>query len=64
MYAVIDGNRQITPLADASVSPDLACHTRQEATKLDANIRVSETIEGDITPKWDSTVICGFVRDT
>ena len=63
-YAVVDGDAGITMLADYAGQPDLSCHSRRDAEKLSATIRASETIEGSVTPRWDSTVICGFVRDT
>ena len=63
-YLVVHGDGRAETLAAYTGRPDLTCYTRREAEKLDVTIRSSETIEGSVTPRWDSTVICGFVRDT
>jgi hypothetical protein len=64
IYAAVRQDARIVMLADFRGAADLTCHTRGEAEKLNASIQVSETIHGSITPRWDSTVICGFVDDT
>lgn len=63
-YAVVQSDARIVALADYTGRPDLTCSTRSEAQKLNATIVASATIQGSVIPKWDSTVICGFVRDT
>jgi hypothetical protein len=63
-HLALDADGTATPLASFKGSPDLACYSRREAEKLDASIKVSETIQGSVTPRWNSTVICGFVEDT
>jgi hypothetical protein len=64
VYATVGGDAQIVVLAEFRGGSDLACYTRREAEKLDASIRDSEGMHGSVTPRWDSTVICGFVEDT
>jgi hypothetical protein len=44
--------------------PDLSCHTRDEARDLDATIQQSGTFHGRIEPRWNTTVICGFLDET
>ena len=63
-YAVVFDDRRIVTLADVSGRSDLTCYSRADAEKLNATIRSSATIDRSVTPKWGSTVICGFVRDT
>lgn len=63
-YAVVQPDARIVALADYSGRSDLACYSRPEAQKLDASIKASETIQGSVTPRWNTTVICGFVEPT
>jgi hypothetical protein len=63
-YLALERDGRATTLASFSGLPDLACYTRREAEQLDRTIRESETVEGKVTPRWDSTVVCGFVNDT
>ena len=64
VYATVREDAEVVMLAGFTGRADLSCYTRREAEKLNASIRASETIDGSITPRWDSTVICGFVDDT
>lgn len=63
-YHVLAEHAKPALLATYAGKPDLSCYTRREAEKLDASIRDSEGIHGSVTPRWDTTVICGFVEDT
>ena len=63
-YVVLHADGRTETLGAYTGRPDLTCYSRREAEKLDATIRSSETIEGSLTPKWDSTVVCGFVENT
>jgi hypothetical protein len=63
-YVALHADGRTETLAVYTGGPDLTCYSRREAEKLDAAIRSSETIEGSLTPRWDSTVVCGFVEDT
>jgi hypothetical protein len=64
VYATVREDAEVVMLAGFTGQPDLSCYTRREAENLNASIRASETIDGSITPRWDSTVICGFTDDT
>jgi hypothetical protein len=63
-YIALQEDGRATELASFSRKPDLSCYSRAEAEKLDRSIRQSETIHGQITPRWNTTVVCGFVDDT
>jgi hypothetical protein len=63
-YVVIEADATVTELASFTRSADLSCYTRAEAQKLDIAIRRSVTIQGDITPRWRTAVVCAFVDDT
>jgi hypothetical protein len=63
-YVVIEADATVTELASFTRSADLSCYTRAEAQKLDIGIRRSMTIQGDITPRWRTAVVCAFVDDT
>jgi hypothetical protein len=63
-YVVLHGDGRAETLAAYMAGPDLACYSRREAERLDASIKQSDTIDGSVTPRWDTTVICGFIADT
>ena len=63
-YVVLASDATVTELASFTRSADLACYTRAEAQKLNVTIGRSETIHGQITPRWSTAVICAFVDDT
>jgi hypothetical protein len=63
-YVVLEMDATVTELASYTDGPDLACYTRAEARKLNDSIRRSETIHGQITPRWSTAVICAFVDGT
>ena len=62
-YVVIDGGVAVT-LAAFSGGADLSCYTPAEARRLNRTIASSETISGRVAPRWNTTVVCGFVEDT
>ena len=57
-----DGSSEV--LGSFEHGADLTCYTRAEARKIDSTIRQSETIEGRVRPRWNSTVVCGFLDNT
>ena len=57
-----DGSSEV--LGSFERGADLTCYTRGEARKLDATIRRSETIQGAVRPRWNTSVVCGFVDNT
>ena len=63
-YVVLHGDATVTELARFASGPDLACYTRAAAAKLDTTIKRSETIQGQVRPRWNTTVVCGFLDDT
>lgn len=63
-YIVLDPDGTATELGTFTKSGEIACYSRPEAVKLDTSIRESETIHGRITPRWNTTVVCGFLEDT
>ena len=62
-YLALDADGRATALGSFTSKPDLSCYSRAEAEKLDRSIRQSETIHGQITPRWNTTVVCGFIDD-
>ena len=63
-YVVLHADGRSEILAVYAGRPDLSCYSRRQAEELNASIRTSETIEGGLTPRWDTTVVCGFIHDT
>lgn len=63
-YVALDADGRRTTLSAFTGRADLSCYTRAEAEKLDRSIRQSETIHGQVTPRWNTTVVCGFTDDT
>ena len=63
-YLALDADGNVSALAAFVSAPDLACYTRAAAVDLDRSIKASDTIQGEITPRFDTTVVCGFVDDT
>ncbi|NOT25160.1 MAG: hypothetical protein HOP16_03560 [Acidobacteria bacterium] len=60
----LDADGRVTALGSFTLVADLSCYSRAEAEKLGASIRQSDTIQGQITPRWATTVVCGFLDDT
>jgi hypothetical protein len=63
-YLALDADGKVSTLAAFAGPPDLACYTRAAAEDLSRSISTYDTIEGAITPSFDTTVVCGFVDDT
>jgi hypothetical protein len=63
-YLVLEAGATVVELAAFSGGADLSCYTRAEAERLQTTIRESATIEGTLTPRWNTTVVCGFTDDT
>jgi len=63
-YVVIGWDGAAVTLAAFSGGADLSCYTPAEARRLNRTIASSETISGRITPRWNTTVVCGFVEST
>ena len=63
-YLVLETDATVVELAKFTRSADLSCYSRAEAEKLNDTIARSRTIQGQITPRWNTTVICTFVDDT
>lgn len=63
-YLALDTDGRVTELGAFSGRPDLSCYTRADAEKLNRSIGQSQTIHGQIAPRWNTTVVCGFTDDT
>jgi hypothetical protein len=63
-YVVIDADGNVVTLATFTGGADLSCYTPAEARSLNRSIARSDTIGGRIAPRWNTTVVCGFVEDT
>jgi len=63
-YVVFESDGTIEALAPFGRGADLSCYTRVEANRLAETIRRSDTIHGHLSPRWNTTIVCGFVDDT
>lgn len=63
-YVVIEADASSKELAQFSGGADLSCYTRAEAQRLDRTIRRSDTVHGRIAPRWNTTIVCGFIENT
>jgi hypothetical protein len=63
-YTIFDADGTVDDLASFGSAADLSCYTRAEADTLDETIRSSDTIHGHVAPRWNTTVVCGFIDDT
>ena len=63
-YLVLETDATVAELASFTRGAELSCYSRAEAEKLNVTIGQSDTIHGQITPRWSTTVVCGFVDGT
>ena len=63
-YLVLAADHPVIELASFSGGAELACYTPDGARRLHRTIRESETIQGTVTPRFRTTVVCGFVENT
>jgi hypothetical protein len=63
-YVVLESDASIKELGLFTRRPDLSCYSRAEAQRLNVTIGRSPTIQGQVTPRWNTAVICAFVDDT
>lgn len=63
-YKVFEVDGTVDDLAAFGSAASISCYTRAEASGLDETIRSSDTIHGHVTPRWNTTVVCGFIDDT
>jgi hypothetical protein len=63
-YLALDTDGRVAVLASFTGRPDLSCYTTTEVATLNRSIRESATISGQVTPRWSTTVVCGFVENT
>jgi hypothetical protein len=61
-YLALDVEGPPIELARFEGTVDLSCYSRAEAERIDADIRASDTIHGSVRPRWDTTVVCGFIE--
>jgi hypothetical protein len=63
-YLALEADGRVSELARFSGQPDLSCYTRAEAEALNRSLKQSETINGQLTPRFSTTVVCGFIDET
>jgi hypothetical protein len=63
-YLALEPDGRRTELGTFTGDADLSCYSRAEAETLDGTIRQSETIRGRVVPRWNTTVVCGFLDET
>jgi hypothetical protein len=63
-YVVLEADGTVLELGAYKGRPEMSCYSRAEARRLDDTIRQSQTIHGEVTPRWNTVVICGFVEET
>ena len=63
-YLVLESDASVRELAAFTGQPELSCYSRAEAEQLSVSIGRSLTIQGQISPRWDTAVVCAFVDDT
>jgi hypothetical protein len=63
-YVALEPGAPVIELGRFTRRADLACYTRAQAEDLDKSIRQSSTIHGQIVPRFNTTVVCGFLEDT
>jgi len=63
-YIVVDGDGMAVTLAAYSGRADLSCYSPAGARRLNRTLASSETISGRVSPRWNTTVVCGFVENT
>ena len=63
-YVVLESDASVKELGSFTRRPDLSCYSRAEAEQLGVTTGRSPTIDGQITPRWNTAVICAFVDDT
>lgn len=63
-YVALDADGRVSELARFSGRPDLSCYTRTQADDLNRSLKQSETIHGQVTPRFSTTVVCAFTDNT
>lgn len=63
-YLVLQPGAEAVELAAFTDGADLTCYSVDEAERMNAAIRESEGIHGQIRPSGGGTVVCGFVDST
>jgi hypothetical protein len=63
-YVALHADGAMQEIIPFSRRGEVSCYTRTEALELHATIQKSETTRGSIEPRFDTTVVCGFVDDT
>lgn len=63
-YVALHADGVMQEIIPFSRRGEVSCYTRADAVKLDATLQKSDTIHGSIEPRFDTTVVCGFIDDT
>jgi hypothetical protein len=63
-YLAVEADATIHELASFTGRADVSCYSREQAEGLNVTLRRSATIHGRIAPRWNTTIVCGFVDNT
>jgi hypothetical protein len=63
-YLILEEDATVAELAAFADGAELQCLSRAEAEQRDMVIRETETVDGHITPRFNTSVVCGFVTMT
>jgi hypothetical protein len=63
-YLILEADATVTELAAFADGADLSCYSPAEAEKLSTSLRASETVHGQIAPRFSTSIVCGFVAKT
>jgi hypothetical protein len=63
-YVVLQAGLPAAELAPFAGTADVSCYTPARARNLSQDIRTSTIIQGNVAPRWTTTVICGFTDAT
>jgi hypothetical protein len=63
-YVVLDADGAVFDLAAYTGRPEVSCYSRSEVRRLNDTLRRSQSVHGEVTPRWNTAVVCGFVEAT
>lgn len=62
-YVVFESDGTIEASGPFGRGADLSCSTRVQANRLAETIRRSDTIHGQLCPRLNTNIVCGFIDD-
>ena len=63
-YAAVDSDGSADGIGCLQTQRRSLCYSRAQAEKLDARIKTIRHHPWYIRPRWNTTVVCGFIDDT